>query len=162
MCIRDSSMKCVASMNTQGLEIGFGPNSSLAMGLCMGKQSVSRFVLHWQCGAGSAEPMPTALKSCCQVALVCWRFERLWYKLRAWDLDRYAKVCLLDTDTEPRQRSSSVGLKAPWKRRVPERNGMESCQCASERFSLVWFSLGLGSERIRKWRLTSWRITSLI
>ena len=26
------------------------------------------------------------------------RFDRLLYKLRAWDLDRYAKVCLLDTD----------------------------------------------------------------
>ena len=24
--------------------------------------------------------------------------DRLLYKLRAWDLDRYAKVCLLDTD----------------------------------------------------------------
>jgi hypothetical protein len=86
--------------------------------------------------------MPTALKSCYQVARVGWRFDRLLHKLRAWDLDRYAKVCLLDTDTEPRQRSSSVGLEAPWKRRVPERNGMESCQCAGERFSLVWFSLG--------------------
>ena len=59
-------------------------------------------------------------------ARVGWRFDRLLHKLRAWDLDRYAKVCLLDTDTEPRQRSSSVSLEAPWKRRVPERNGMES------------------------------------
>ena len=116
--------------------------------------------------------MPTALKSCCQVARVGWRFDRLFryskvclldrlfrseqltplgtcndtqdfsarptLSLRAWDLDRYAKVCLLDTDTEPRQRSSSIRLEAPWKRRAPERNGMESCQCAGERFSLVW------------------------